>query len=172
MARPAQDITESELSVLRILWDRGPATIRQLTDVLYPSGAAAQYATVQKLLDRMEAKGYVVRDRSLYVHVFAAALDRDELIGRRLRSLAETLCDGSMTPLLTHLARAKDLSDEDRLALRAIIDEDGSDEPGIETEPEGVADRRGRVSPDKEGPRSPSGRRRPSSFGGHDGPVR
>ncbi len=78
---------------------------------------------MQKLLDRMEAKGYVERDRSLYVHVFAAALDRDELIGRRLRSLAETLCDGSMTPLLTHLARAKDLTDEDRLALRAIIDE-------------------------------------------------
>lgn len=123
MARPAQDITESELSVLRILWDRGPASIRQLTDVLYPGGGAAQYATVQKLLDRMETKGHVARDRSLYVHVFSAALDRDELIGRRLRSLAESLCDGSMTPLLTHLARARDLTDADRLALRAIIDQ-------------------------------------------------
>ncbi len=123
MARPAQDITESELSVLRILWDRGPASIRQITDVLYPGGGAAQYATVQKLLDRMETKGHVARDRSLYVHVFSSAVDRDELIGRRLRSLAESLCDGSMTPLLTHLARAKDLTDADRLALRAIIDE-------------------------------------------------
>jgi predicted transcriptional regulator len=127
MGRPAQDITESELSVLRVVWDRGSATIRQLTDVLYPQGGTAQYATVQKLLDRMEAKGYVQRDRSLYVHVFTAVLDRDELIGRRLRSLAEMLCDGSLTPLLTHLARAKDLTDNDRLALRAIIDE--ADEP-------------------------------------------
>ena len=158
MARPARDITESELSVLRILWDRGPATIRQLTDVLYPRGSAAQYATVQKLLDRMEAKGYVGRDRSLYVHVFAAALDRDELIGRRLRSLAETLCDGSMAPLLTHLARAKDLTDEDRLALRAIIDE---------PEDEGPAGRAGRG---RRG--SPTDRRRPSSTGSHDGPAR
>jgi BlaI family transcriptional regulator, penicillinase repressor len=123
MGRPAQDITESELSVLRILWERGSATIRHLTDVLYPGGEAAQYATVQKLLDRMEAKGYVQRDRALYVHVFAPVLDRDELIGRRLRSLAEMLCDGSLTPLLTHLARAKDLTDRDRLALRAIMDE-------------------------------------------------
>jgi BlaI family transcriptional regulator, penicillinase repressor len=123
MARPAQDITESELAVLRVLWDRGTATIRQLTAVMYPRGGAAQYATIQKLLDRMEAKGYVRRDRSLYVHVFTAVLDRDELIGRRLRSLAETLCDGSLTPLLTHLARAKDLTGEDRVALRAIIDE-------------------------------------------------
>ncbi len=123
MARPAQDITESELSVLRVLWDRGASTIRQLTEVLYPRGGAAQYATVQKLLDRMEAKGYVRRDRTLYVHVFEAVLDRDELIGRRLRSLAETLCDGSLTPLLTHLARAKDLTDAERSALRSIIDE-------------------------------------------------
>ena len=123
MGRPAQDITESELAVLRVLWDLGPATIRQLTDVLYPQGEAAQYATVQKLLDRMEAKGYVRRDRTMFVHIFRSELDRDELIGRRLRSLAEMLCEGSLTPLLTHLARAKDLTDEDRLALRAIVDE-------------------------------------------------
>ena len=63
MGRPARDITESELAVLRILWDRGLATIRQVTEVLYPEGGAAQYATVQKLLDRMEAKAFVRRDR-------------------------------------------------------------------------------------------------------------
>jgi predicted transcriptional regulator len=128
MGRPAQDITESELAVLRILWDQGMATIRQLTDVLYPGGGAAQYATVQKLLDRMEVKEYVRRDRSLFVHRFVPVLDRDQLIGRRLRSLAETLCDGSLTPLLTHLARAGDLSEEDRQALRAIIQESDSEE--------------------------------------------
>jgi BlaI family transcriptional regulator, penicillinase repressor len=123
MGRPAQDITESELAVLRVLWERGTASIRQLTDVLYKRGEAAQYATVQKLLDRMEAKGFVERDRTLFVHVFRAVLDRDEMIGRRLRTLAEMLCDGSLTPLLTHLARAQDLTEQDRLALRAIIDE-------------------------------------------------
>ncbi len=123
MGRPAQDITESELAVLRVLWDRQTATIRQLTDVLYPRGEAAQYATVQKLLDRMEAKGFVERDRTLFVHLFRAVLDRDEMIGRRLRTLAEMLCDGSLTPLLTHLARAKDLTEADRAALRTIMEE-------------------------------------------------
>jgi len=129
MGRPARDITESELAVLRILWDRGTATIRHLTDVLYPGGGAAQYATVQKLLDRMEAKEFVRRDRSLFVHQFIPVLDRDQLIGRRLRSLVETLCDGSLTPLLTHLARAGDLTGEDRQALRAIIEESDREEP-------------------------------------------
>ena len=132
MGRPAQDITGSELAVLRILWDRGMATIRQLTDTLYPGGGAAQYATVQKLLERMEAKAYVKRDRSLFVHQFEPLLDRDQLIGRRLRSLVETLCDGSLTPLLTHLARAGDLTAEDRQALRVIIEDGARAEPSEE----------------------------------------
>jgi BlaI family transcriptional regulator, penicillinase repressor len=75
----------------------------------------------------MEAKEYVRRDRTMFVHIFRSVLDRDELIGRRLRSLAEMLCDGSLTPLLTHLARAKDLTDDDRLALRAIVEEPDTD---------------------------------------------
>jgi predicted transcriptional regulator len=129
MARPARDITEAELAVLRVLWERASATIRQLTDVLYPGGGAAQYATVQKLLERMEAKGYVRRDRSLFVHQFTAVLDRDELIGQRLRALAETLCDGSLTPLMTHLARASRLTGSERDALRAIIEGEGDGPP-------------------------------------------
>jgi predicted transcriptional regulator len=129
MGRPAQDITESELGVLRILWEEGQATIRQLTDALYPGGGAAQYATVQKLLDRMEGKNFIRRDRTLFVHRFAPVLDRDQFIGRQLRALAESLCDGSLTPLLTHLARAGDLTDEDRNALRAIVEESERDDP-------------------------------------------
>jgi predicted transcriptional regulator len=123
MAQTDPDVTEAELSVLQVLWEKGPATIRQITDALYPDGGASHYATVQKLLERLEAKRCVRRDRSLYVHVFSAAIDRDELIGRRLRAVAETLCGGSLTPLLTHLARAKPLTDEERRALRALIDE-------------------------------------------------
>ena len=164
MARPARDITESELAVLRLLWDRGPATIRQVTEVLYPGGGAAQYATVQKLLDRMEAKGYVRRDRTLYVHVFTAVLDRDELIGRRLRSLAETLCDGSLTPLLTHLARAKDLTDEDRMALRAMIEE--PDEPEVPEPRAGQGPEADRPGESGSGP--PASRGRTSGGGRRD----
>src|SRR2546423_5714192 len=108
MGRERQDITEAEMGVLQVLWDRGAASIRQITDVLYEGRAeAAQYATVQKQLERLEAKGFVRRDRSLFVHVFTAAINRDELIGRRLRDMAEKLCGGSLTPILSHLARTR-----------------------------------------------------------------
>ena len=130
MSQDFPDVTDAELAVLQVLWDRGRATIRQITDELHPKGGASRYATVQKLLDRLEAKGCVQRDRSLFVHQFEPAIDRDTLIGRRLRAVAETLCGGSFTPLLTHLARVKPLSDEDRRALRALVDEpDSSDKP-------------------------------------------
>lgn len=123
MPRTPQDITDAELAILEALWDRGPATIRQLTDLLYPDGAAAQYATVQKLLERLEAKGGVRRDRRQAVHVFAALLDRDQLIGRRLRAVADKLCGGSMTPLLTHLVQATRLTTKERQQLRSLIEE-------------------------------------------------
>ncbi len=123
MARTPQDVTDAELAVLQVLWDRGPSTIRQITDQLYPEGRTAQYATVQKLLERLEDKGCVRRDRRPAVHVFAAAIDRGELIGRRLQTMAEKLCGGSLTPLLTHLVQSQKLSAAQREELRNLIDE-------------------------------------------------
>jgi BlaI family transcriptional regulator, penicillinase repressor len=127
MARTPQDVTETELSILQLLWDRGELTIRQLTDRLYPEGGNAHYATVQKLLERLERKGFVVRDRSPAAHTFAAAVKRDELIGRRLQAVAEELCGGSLTPLLTHLVRGRKLSPKERRELHALIEELSSD---------------------------------------------
>ena len=64
MGRTPQDITDKELDVLHVLWEHGPLPIRRITDVLYPDSRSSYYATVQKLLERLEAKGYVARDRS------------------------------------------------------------------------------------------------------------
>src|SRR5579864_4775651 len=101
------DVPDAEMKVLEALWEMGLATIRQLTDLLYPDGGDASYATVQKLLERLEHKGYVGRDRSLHAHRFFAQTDREtlvnRLVGQRLRVMAEKLCGGMMGPLLTHL---------------------------------------------------------------------
>jgi predicted transcriptional regulator len=123
MERDLLDVTDAELAVLQVLWDRGPATIRQLTDVLYPDGTDVHYATVQKLLERLEGKGHVARDRSGHAHRFSARTDRDTLVGHRLRTMAEKLCGGMMGPLLTHLVRAETLTPTERQQLRTLIDE-------------------------------------------------
>ena len=123
MARSPQDVTDAELAVLQVLWDRGPATVRQLTEILYPENTPAQYATVLKLLERLEGKGYVTRNRDRWPHLFQDNVSRDELIGRQLRAVAEKLCGGSLTPLLTHLLRLEHLSPKEREELRSFMEE-------------------------------------------------
>jgi predicted transcriptional regulator len=123
MPREPQDVTEAELAILQLLWRQGKCSIRQLTDALHPGGDEAQYATVKKQLERMEAKGLVERDRSLFVHVFTAAVDRQELLGRGLRALAERFCEGSFAPILGLLGKARPLSAKERKALRELIEE-------------------------------------------------
>jgi predicted transcriptional regulator len=123
MARTPQDVTEAELSVLQTMWDQGAMTVRQLTDELYPGGGSSEYATVQKLLERLGGKDYVVRDRDVWPHVFEAAVGRDELIGRRLQTTADQLCEGSLQPLLTTLVKSDKLSAKDRKSLRGLLDE-------------------------------------------------
>jgi predicted transcriptional regulator len=123
MARQPQDVTDAELAVLQALWDRAPATTRELADRLYPGGKASHFATVQKLLERLEEKDFVQRERSDGPQTFRPALSRDDLLGRWLETVAEKLCRGSLTPLLTHLVRARRLPAKDYQALRALIDE-------------------------------------------------
>ncbi len=122
MARRPRDVTEAELEVLRALWETGPAPIRVLADRVYPRGGASEYATVQKLLERLEDKGHVSHRSEGRVNVYTARVGREELVARRLRETAEQLCGGSLTPLLTHLVSAGRLSPEELRELRALVD--------------------------------------------------
>ena len=117
-----QDATETELAVLEQLWASPRATIRDIADRLYPAGGVAHYNTVQKLLDRLEAKGFVRRDNAEMAHRFTALVGRDALIGRRLRAMAQKLCGGSLTPLLTNLVQSQSLTPSEITELRDLID--------------------------------------------------
>lgn len=122
-ATPKRDVTEAELAVLRVLWEHGSATIRELTERLYPGGGPSSYATVQKLLERLEGKACVGRARTQVPHVFAAAIDREALIAQRLGALADSLCEGSLAPLLTQLVGHQRLTDGERRSLRALVED-------------------------------------------------
>lgn len=120
---PNWDVTDAELDILQLLWQRGAMSVRQLADVLYPGGKPAQYATVQTLLSRLEAKDCVVSDKAQRPHQYRASVEREGLIGWRLRQTAEKLCGGSLTPLLLHLLQADDYDDSERNELRAHLEQ-------------------------------------------------
>lgn len=121
MKRIQKDLTEAELDVLKALWKLGPASIRDLTDDVYPDGGASYYATVQKLLERLEAKGCVGRRMRDRINVYDAKVDRADLIAHRLRGLAESLGEGSLTPVLTHLVGSADLTPRELEELGALV---------------------------------------------------
>jgi predicted transcriptional regulator len=123
MGQPLPHVADAEWAVLEVLWDQGPASVRQLTDVLYPRGGPSEYATVHKLLERLETKKIVHRKRSAGVFVFQALVGRDELIGQQLETVVEKMCGGSLQPLLTNLIRVKRLKPEELRELLALVDD-------------------------------------------------
>jgi predicted transcriptional regulator len=129
MGRNGREITDTELEVMRRLWGRDEATIRELTDALYPDGGHSHYATVQSLLDRLQAKGFVEREKHGRVNRYRASITRAELARRRLRATADALFDGAMAPLLTHLVDHSDLQPGEVAALRDLIERLDAGEP-------------------------------------------
>ena len=113
------------MEVLKVLWDEEAGTVRAIRDHLRKRRRRWAYTTVQTLLNRLRAKGYVARDESGMAHVFRAAVSRDKLIDWRLRELADQVCEGASTPLVLSLVQSKRLSGEELAALRRMLDEAG-----------------------------------------------
>ena len=124
MSPTKKHLTEAEFAVLEPLWSTGPQTIRQLTARLYPAQSVSDYATVQKLLERLERKRCVRRDRAPAAHVFHATVKREDLIDQQLVDIANRLCDGSLVPVLNQLVRHVSLSKADREQLRKLLEAD------------------------------------------------
>jgi predicted transcriptional regulator len=115
-------VSEAELEVLKMLWDQGPATVRAVNAELHRQGRRWAYNTVLTLLQRLEAKGYVASDKTAPAHVFQATVSREQLLGRRLRDLADQLCDGTASPLLLALVGDARLTTADVQELRRLLD--------------------------------------------------
>jgi BlaI family transcriptional regulator, penicillinase repressor len=119
----SQPLANAELAVMNLLWQNDDRmTARDIREQLYPDANKAQHGTVQRLLQRLEEKGFVERDKSIAVHYFVAAISRDAYAGRQLELLAEKLTSGSFAPLITHLVEHKKISRAEVARIRGILD--------------------------------------------------
>ncbi|MHB1036987.1 MAG: BlaI/MecI/CopY family transcriptional regulator [Pirellulales bacterium] len=116
-------ITDGELSILQVLWERGEATSREITAAIHEEVTDPKMASVQKLVERLEAKGCVQRDRSERAHRFRPLVSHDRFLRSRLQALADRLCEGALAPLVTTLLRSERLPKKDREQLRKLIGE-------------------------------------------------
>ncbi|MHC4809211.1 MAG: BlaI/MecI/CopY family transcriptional regulator [Planctomycetota bacterium] len=117
-----ESLANAELAVMELLWEADRLTARQIRDELYPGASRSANGTVQRLLQRLETKGFVERDRELPVHLFTALISREVYAGSQLKSLAEQLTGGSLAPAITHLIDANQLSRAEIKRLRRILD--------------------------------------------------
>ena len=120
-------LSDAEREVLKVLWDRGPGTVRAFNAELARRGRRWAYTTVATLLQRLAAKQYVASDPSAVPHVYRAAVSREELLERRLQDAADELCDGRAAPLVLALVQGGRFSPEELARLRRMIDEAAAD---------------------------------------------
>ena len=119
---PCPTLANAELAVMELLWDESGLTARKIRETLYPDATRAQHGTVQRLLQRLEDKGFVTRDKSLPVHLFSASFSREAYASGQLESLTAKLTGGSIAPLITHLIEQDRITPDEIKRLRKILE--------------------------------------------------
>ena len=128
MPRPAASRpTDAELAILRVLWSRGPSTVRAVHDELArtrPPGYArpAGYTSVLKVMQIMTAKGLVARDEARRTHVYRAAAPREQTQRQLLTHLLERAFEGSASKLVMQALSSKRTSREELARIRELLD--------------------------------------------------
>jgi predicted transcriptional regulator len=111
--------TDAELALLRVLWQRGPSTVREVHGRLDDVG----YTTVLKQLQIMLDKGLVTRDESSRAHVYSAAVQQERMQRRLVDDLLDRAFGGSAQQLVAHALSGDDVSRDELQAIRSLIDE-------------------------------------------------
>ena len=111
--------TEAELAILRVLWTRGPSTVREVAEQMGREGA---YTTVLKLLQIMTEKGLVVRDESQRAHIYEARLSEQRTQRQLLGDLLDRAFGGSPAKLVMQALSGRKTSAEELSAIRELLD--------------------------------------------------
>lgn len=127
--RKAIAITDRQFAVLRILWDRGALTVRELMEHL-PGGEKLPYTTVLGLLQTMEKAGLVSHDKENQAHRYRPTLTEREATGHLLSDFLGRFFRGSAAELVLGLVDAEQLSPEDLREIEAKLDAREGESPG------------------------------------------
>jgi BlaI family penicillinase repressor len=118
MPPPSRKPTDAELAILRVLWSRGPSTVRQVADDL---DREAGYTTVLKLLQIMTEKRLVVRDESARTHVYRASFTEDQTQRQLIADLLDRAFDGSAGKLVMQALASKKASPAELEEIRKLL---------------------------------------------------
>ncbi len=114
-------LTELQLAILRVIWDKGEATVQDIWEALHPERGLAQ-TTVATMLSRLERRGVVTRRAQARQYHYRAAVTEQEVQHSMVGELTERLFDGDVTALVQHLLSGEDMSPGDIAKIRDMIE--------------------------------------------------
>jgi predicted transcriptional regulator len=122
MGRQQPRPTDAELAILRVLWERGPSTVRQVHEALAETRDTG-YTTTLKLMQIMSDKGLVKRNESTRTHVYSASAGEEQTQRVLVKDLMDRAFGGSAATLVLRALRADDTSDAELREIRKLIDD-------------------------------------------------
>lgn len=124
MARPkSAQPTPAELEVLKIVWERGPCTVRDVMTTLQERKKRRAYTSVMSLMNVMADKELLTREPQGRAFVYTARLRRNQTLGNMVGDLWQRAFEGSASTLVAHLLDQANPTDEEIEAIRAAIEE-------------------------------------------------
>ena len=115
--------TDAELAILRVLWSRGPSTVRQIAEDM---GREAGYTTILKLLQIMTEKRLVHRDEAARTHIYRAASTQDQTQRQLVTDLLDRAFGGSAAQLVLQALAASKTTPEELAEIRKLLRDAGS----------------------------------------------
>lgn len=116
------ELTALQIAILRLLWDRGEASVADVWEALYPERRLAQ-TTIATMLSRLERRGVVTRRATERQYLYRTLVSEDEVKESMVGELTERLFGGDVTALVNHLLASQEVAPGDLARLRAMIDE-------------------------------------------------
>jgi predicted transcriptional regulator len=113
--------TKSELEILQVLWEHGPATVRFVNDKLNEQKRAVQYTSTLKLMQIMAEKGILKRDESNMKHIYSPAMEEQKTKGFLLERFVDSMYNGSASSLMMQLLGNKKTSKKELQAIKDLL---------------------------------------------------
>ena len=121
MRTPHPTLTPQELAIMKVVWRKDVATVREVHEALNETRPVA-YTTVMTMMNTLEGKGYLKKELDGRAFRYRPAVPERRVVTKMVKEFVERVFDGSSAPLLAHLVTSTALSDEEREELRRLID--------------------------------------------------
>ena len=121
--RPKQStLTPQELEIMKVVWERDSATVRDVYEALLERRKIA-YTTVMTMMKILESKGHLKKRQQQRAYVYRPTRPKDKVIGKMIREFMDRVFSGSAEPLLVHLVKGKHIRERDLEKVRRMLEQ-------------------------------------------------